>query len=365
MSLSMTERILVVDDEPTNRALARAVLEGSYAVVEAASVAEALAAHAVEPADLVLMDVMMPGTSGIEGCRRFKALDEPYFLPVILLTALSEQDDRNLGLAAGADDFISKPFDRRELKLRIAAFLRIRRQAREIRAQVGMLEELSALKDDLVSLLVHDLRNPLAAAMMVAETMRLTGVAPDDAMAIVRACKRMDALLEQILTVRQLEEGGLQPRLEDIAVLPIALAAMETVTATATARGVSLAASRDIDVVARVDADLVRRALENLLGNAIRHAPRGSSVDVTISREGGRAQIAVADRGPGVPSDFAERVFEKFGTVGGRKAGGRVGYGLGLYLVRLVASVHGGHAGVENRPGGGAVFRLDLGPACP
>ncbi len=361
----MSDRILVVDDEPTNRALARAVLEGSYAVSEAASVTEALAQHAREPADLVLMDVMMPGTSGIEGCRRFKALGEPIFLPVILLTALSEQDDRNLGLAAGADDFVSKPFDRRELKLRIAAFLRIRRQAREIRAQVATLEELSALKDDLVSLLVHDLRNPLAAAMMVAETMRLNGVAPDDTTTIARACRRMEALIEQILTVRQLEEGGLEVRLEERPVQPIALAALETFTPTAQARGVALSLCRDQDVRAKIDNDLVRRALENLLGNAIRHAPRGSTIEVTTRAEAGRARVAVADRGPGVPSDFTERVFEKFGTVGGRKAGGRVGYGLGLYLVRLVASVHGGHAAVENRPEGGALFRLDLGPACP
>ncbi len=361
----MTERILVVDDEPTNRTLARAVLEGSYAVSEAASVAEALAAHAAEPADLVLMDVMMPGTSGIEGCRRFKALQEPYFLPVILLTALSEQDDRNLGLAAGADDFISKPFDRRELKLRIAAFLRIRRQAREIREQLCMLEELSALKDDLVSLLVHDLRNPLAAAMMVAETMRLHGVAPDDTAAIVRACRRMESLVDQILTVRQLEEGGAEARLEEGAVLPIAAAAMETLSATAEARGVAVKLSGDRELRARIDGDLVRRALENLLGNALRHAPRDTSVDVAIANEGGRLRVSVADRGPGVPTNFSERVFEKFGTVGACRAGGRMGFGLGLYLVRLVAGVHGGHAKVENRPGGGAIFRLDLGPICP
>src|SRR4051812_13942246 len=119
--------VLVVDDEPINPALIKASLPAPCEGVEAGAGAPALPLAAQGPIDLVLPDVMMPGTNGYEVCRRIK--DEAReFVPVLLVTALGDQSDRNRGLEAGADDFLTKPVDRRELLLRTRAFLRLREQ---------------------------------------------------------------------------------------------------------------------------------------------------------------------------------------------------------------------------------------------
>src|SRR2546430_1789074 len=105
---------------------------------------------------------MMPEQDGFPTCRLMKSEPRDPFLPIILVTALGEQEDRNRGLEAGADDFLTKPVDRRELLLRVRAFLRLREQEKVIRSQLEQMQRLQSAKDDLVALLVHDLRSPLA-----------------------------------------------------------------------------------------------------------------------------------------------------------------------------------------------------------
>src|SRR5439155_6055082 len=117
--------VLVVDDEPLNRALMRAALGGCCRILEADSGPQALELLSRETVDLVLLDIMMPRMDGYEVCRRIKESSREAFLPVLLVSALGEQADRNRGLEAGADDFVGKPFDRRELLLRANAFLRL------------------------------------------------------------------------------------------------------------------------------------------------------------------------------------------------------------------------------------------------
>jgi len=136
------------------------------------------------PVDLVLLDVMMPQMSGMDVCRIIKrAAGEGAYVPVLLLTALGAQEDRNRGLAAGADDFLTKPVDRHELLLRVRSFIKLRLQDELIRHQLDELRALDALKDDLVSLMVHDLRNPLSGLVgfldvMQAEVVRICKTTP-------------------------------------------------------------------------------------------------------------------------------------------------------------------------------------------
>ena len=135
-------RILVVDDEAMNRRLLQRLL-AAYEVVEADSGPAALEVLRTVPCDLVLLDVTMQGQDGFETCRLIKAQPRDLFLPVLLLTGHVEEENRNRGLDAGADDFLSKPVDRRLLLLRVRSFLRLREQESIIRAQA---HELSAFR---------------------------------------------------------------------------------------------------------------------------------------------------------------------------------------------------------------------------
>ena len=117
-----TRTILVVDDEPTIRTtVAEALTADGYHVVSAATGAEALTTFRSEIPDLVLLDVMLPGMSGIEICRVIRAESA---VPIILLTARDAEADKVLGLEVGADDYVTKPFSLRELSARVRAALR-------------------------------------------------------------------------------------------------------------------------------------------------------------------------------------------------------------------------------------------------
>jgi signal transduction histidine kinase len=355
--------ILIVDDEAQNRELLRAYLQNDARVLAAASGAEALQFLGREPVDLVIVDVMMPGMSGYELCREIKKARSDALLPVLMLTALTAQENRNAGLEAGADDFLQKPVDRHELRLRVAAFLKLRQQDRLIRRQVEELRQLGALKDDLVSLMVHDLRNPLAAVL--AELDMLRTEIPDsdlrmEAASAHGAATRLREIVDDILQVRLLEEGKLALCLQSCPIADIVKEAVAVVAPVATQRDVAVELSLGADPPLPVDRKLLRRAVENILANAIKYSPRRASVDVETRSAPGGVEIAVADRGPGIPDAFKDRLFEKFGSVELAKGEARRGCGLGLYLVRLVAAAHGGRAACENRQGGGSVFGLWL-----
>ncbi len=105
---------------------------------------------------------------------------------------------------------------------------------------------------------------------------------------------------------------------------------------------------------------LVRRAIENLLGNALKYTPSGKDISVAVHRFPDSIAIEGADRGPGIPADMKASMFQKFGSVEAKKGGVRKGFGLGLYMVKLVAEGHGGSVEVLDRVGGGALFRLVL-----
>ena len=129
--------VLIVDDHAANREVLRAYLKHEdYKIIEADDGFRALELVARERVDLVLLDIMMPRLNGFATCARLKDMRRDLFLPVILVTSLDDQDSRNRGLSAGADDFLSRPVDRHELTLRVGAFLRLRQQEARIQHQV-------------------------------------------------------------------------------------------------------------------------------------------------------------------------------------------------------------------------------------
>jgi two-component system sensor histidine kinase/response regulator len=301
--------------------------------------------------------------SGYDVCRQIKDRPGEPFLPVLLVTALSEQEQKNLGLQAGADDFLTKPVDRRELLLRVRAFLRLRSQDTLIRLQLKQLAELQNTKDEMLSLMVHDMRSPLSGIIahlnLVLEDLP-EGTIREDVQAALRGADTMRDSLEEALQIRLLEAGQLP-----IARAPVDLAALirdaaATVEPTARRKRIQLATRVEGEANASLDGKLVRRAIENLMGNALKYTPAGRDVSVLLRHRDGLVQIEVADRGPGIPAELRDTMFQKYGSVEAKKGGPRKGFGLGLYMVRLVADGHDGMAEVGDREGGGAVFRVSL-----
>ena len=144
-------KILVVDDTPQNLKLLGDLLSvKGYSVSTAANGEEALAKVAAEKPDLVLLDVMMPGISGYEVCKRIRANPETALLPVVLCTSLDPKQERINGIEAGADDFIPKPINQAELFARVKSLLRIKTLQDEVKAQAAQLAEWNLKLEDRV-----------------------------------------------------------------------------------------------------------------------------------------------------------------------------------------------------------------------
>jgi signal transduction histidine kinase len=358
--------ILVVDDEAQNRRVLQRYLASWCEVIEADSGLKALELLGTAPVDMVLLDVNMPGQDGFQTCRLIKAQPRELFLPVVLVTGLAEQEDRNRGLEAGADDFLPKPVDRRELTLRVRAFLRLREQERTIRAQVQELHRLEALKDDMVSLLVHDLRNPLAGILSTVE-LALEGMGEgqlrDDLRRALQSAESLRGTLDETLHVRLLEENAITARRDQTDLAALIGAAVATLDPVARRREVKLSWTLAGESTAAVDRRLLQRSLENLLSNALKYTARGTEVSIEARNQpDGFVEIDVQDRGPGIPAALKAVLFERFGSVEAQRGNERRGVGLGLYLVKLVAAAHQGDVSAHDRPGGGTIFRLRLGP---
>jgi DNA-binding response OmpR family regulator len=150
--------ILIVDDIAANRQTLVELLDsGDYCLVEASNGHEALRLAAESPPDLVLLDVMMPDLDGYAVCRRFRADARLAEMPVVMVTALDDHGSRLAGLEAGADDFITKPFDRAELRARVRTITRLNRFRRLVAAQAHLREQAELLDKARDAILVYDL----------------------------------------------------------------------------------------------------------------------------------------------------------------------------------------------------------------
>jgi signal transduction histidine kinase len=193
----------------------------------------------------------------------------------------------------------------------------------------------------------HELRSPLARVRVSLEMMSGTEALQERA---ARDVAELDALIEEVLETSRLEAREEVARKEPVDLL--ALAAEEGARAGVDVGGEAM--------VVEGDPRLLRRLVRNLLENARRHGGDGS-VEARVERRGrSGVRLSVCDRGPGIPEDERERIFEPFHRPAGRAETGR-GYGLGLALVRQIAHAHGGEARCRPRDGGGSVFEVDLG----
>jgi len=314
------------------------------------------------PIDLVVLDVLMPGMGGLATCRRLRSNPATAELPVLFLTALNDKDTTEPALEAGGDDLLPKPFHRAELLLRVRALIRQRRTAERLReatrtleAQNEALRRAELGRRRMSELVVHDLKSPATAIAGNAELLRhmkLGGELAEIAEDILVAAHQIDRTARDLLDVSRAEDGALAVQREDIALDE--LAAEVAVTLRGAARWNGIAIELDIrEPRATGDRELVRRIVQNLVHNALRHAPRQSIVRIESDAEADAVVLRVLDEGPGVAPGDADRIFERNVSLGAHVRGS---HGLGLAFCRLAAEAHGGRIWVESRAPRGATF---------
>jgi two-component system, sensor histidine kinase and response regulator len=363
--------ILVVDDNAQNRALCEATLEDEgYRVIQAEHGEAGVTAFAAEAPDCVLLDVRMPGMDGFAACTRIRALPGGAETPILFLTALRDVDTFDSALRAGGDDFLTKPTRPAELIARVGAALKLRKMSAEIheyydvvRRQRDDLMRLQLQKERLSAFLVHDLKNPVNAmdlhAQMLLRNAELPASAVESVQQIRAGARSLTRMVLNLLDISKSEEGKLSARLSDVDAAALVSEVLEELKLRAEGTGVRLHANVDLRRF-RSDSDLLRRVLENLVENAIRHAPAGSEVQLRAGVVDGEAEFRVTDMGAGIAPEQREKIFEPFVQLEhGERLVTRAGRGLGLSFCRLAVTALGGRIWVEDACPG-AVFCVRL-----
>jgi signal transduction histidine kinase len=366
--------ILCVDDVEANLELLESVLvPRGYTVVTAASGRDALSKINSQPIDLVLLDVMMPGMNGFEVCRQIKGDPVLRNIPVILITALSAKEDRIRGIEAGAEEFLSKPLDQSEALARIRMLLKVkqfdddRRCAEEaLQESNDRLREVEALRDSLVDMIVHDLRNPLTAIvnfahfLEAAEGEQLSEKGRGYVGYIIKSADVLTEMCSSILDVSKMESGQMQLKPAACDLGAIAREVVSRMEALQGERQIALTLPEQ-PVLVRGEAQLLSRLLQNLVGNALKFVPGATGrVDVGLEQGEGRVRCTIRDNGPGIPPEHQEKVFDKFWQGEARQQGVKYSSGLGLTFCKMVVEAHGGKIGVESVVGTGSVFWFEL-----
>ncbi len=353
----MHPQLLIVDDQSENFKVIEVLLSReSYELHYISSAQGALEYLQLHEPDVILMDIMMPEMDGFTLATRIKSHSEWQHIPVIAITALSGSDDLERCLAAGADDFISKPVDGVELRARIRAMLRIRRQYER-------LHYLVDLQDDLAHMMVHDLRSPLTSiAMSTAVLDRVVeGPLPKKQVKrILASINRLQCMIDSVLMLGKLKSDHMALRLQDLNVAEMLHEALEDFQLFAKQRTIELKTvlpAQAPPVLA--DHLLIRRVVDNLLSNAIKFSNPNSQITVRVSYpRDERLRIEVIDQGPGVSPDLQERLFEKFevdNLVTGVKQ-----TGLGLAFCKMAIEAHSGNIYVQPNEPKGSIFNIEI-----
>ena len=372
-------RILLVEDEPHAAEVLCLMLEGAGHTVETASDgASGLARIKAGGVELVVLDVMLPELDGLELCRRVRAAEGEVYLPIIMLTALASEKQRQEGFAAGADDYVMKPVDYNELLARVQVWLRTRRRievahaqleremaerrrAEEAARETEVLRRTEQLHAALLSSVSHDLRTPLTAikaavTSLLDERVDWRGAERQTLLRTIdEETDRLTRFVARLLDLSRIEAGMLQPLRDWHDVEEILAEVVERLDPHGDR--VHLAVP-DALPLARVDYVMVEQIITNLLDNALKYSPADRLVDVTVGTPRGQLRIEVADRGPGIPLSEAGRVFEKFYRAA--QGASAPGTGLGLAIARGLAQAHGGDVTCAPRPAGGSIFAVRL-----
>jgi signal transduction histidine kinase len=358
--------ILVVDDEPAIRlGLAATIKRHGYSVVVADDGTDGLAKAGKYLPDLIISDVMMPNLGGFE--MRMQMNNDPKLasIPFIFLTARTEAEDRVMGIRAGADDYVSKPFETEELLARIDAVLRRVRRERERgkeEAEQSAQGEMDKLRREILQNFRHELRTPMGNIVMALE-MAVNNRYDDPAeqsefiKIALSSVDRMESLVSDIILLSDIDQKDINTVRQMIDVNHHILGPVEKRLQRYQSK--ELEFIHDIQVQTPITAPRreFSHALVCLMDNAFRFSPQHGKVTLTVRSSGnGGAIIGVEDEGPGIPVELREKVFERFYQISQGDNREYQGLGVGLTVARAVFESLGGMVNIAESEKGCRVY---------
>jgi len=346
------QTILIVDDNIDTVELLRKRLKAEgYNTEEAYDGEEALKkVYEVYP-DLIILDVMMPKMDGYEVCQRLKTDDRTKFIPIIMLTAKSDVESKVKGLDIGADDYVPKPFDYRELSARVRSLI-----TRKETAEKVIEEEKTESVRKLIDSLSHEIRNPIVSIAGFTKKV-YDNLPPGDPnkpylMTILQEAERLERLLKEILNLKMIAIGFLENVNPKIAIEEI----LEELEKEIEEKAIEVETDfKDVPSF-YIDKEHFKIVLRNIIKNAIEAMEKSEKrlLKISLEQVKNEIEIRISDTGKGIPKELIKKIFDPFFT-------SKVyGPGLGLSVALTIVQYYKGFISVESEPGKGSTFIIRI-----
>lgn len=348
--MSISEKILVVDDDPVNVSILQESLGSKYDLKTAMSGEEALEVASKFKPNIILLDIMMPGIDGYETCRRIKSDPQLCFTKILMVSAKAMIHEKLDGYNCGADDYITKPFDDDELSSKIKVFQRLK-----------FIEELDRLKSSLLSLISHEIRTPLNSIIgfttLLNRNPSLKGKEKEYLQKVIEGGDKILEFSEKALLLCDLKEG-MELKLKSTFMAMFIKKTIMKLQNNASQASVRIVLDNRLNEDVYVDQFLMDIALIFVLKNAIKFSPSGGTITVSIKLCESGFTISIEDQGEGVDESNIQNIFSEFSI--GDVSHHNEGQGLSLAIAQNISKLHGGELFVRNSAQGGAVFSFQL-----
>ncbi|MCP4605505.1 MAG: hybrid sensor histidine kinase/response regulator [Proteobacteria bacterium] len=348
--MNSKHRILAVDDNEIGIRTITRIFSSKYSLEAAMSGEEALKLIPNFRPDLILLDIMMPGMDGYEICRRIRTNERFNFIKIVLVSGKGELEERLKGYEAGADDYVTKPFDNEELLAKVRVFLRLKRA-----------EEVDQIKSDLITLFSHETKTPLSGVIGIADVLREDDTLSDEARKgaeiIYKSGHQLLEFVRKTSLFCELKSGTKLniSRGSPVQHLKNTLIAMGK---NSVKKDITIRLQIKKDTLLNADWILINTVFRYILDNAVKYSPNGSKVLVQTEMENGSYHIHITNKGDGIDPEWIDSIFDEFAIR--NVMNHHKGQGLSLAISKHVLDLHGGALGVESTPGNGATFTVSL-----
>lgn len=361
-------KILIVDDVMSNVLLLKVLLTNEkFAIATASNGRQALEQVEKENPDLVLLDVMMPDMSGFEVAQYLKSNPNTADIPIIFLTALNSTADIVKGFQVGANDFISKPFNKEELIIRVTHQISLVAAKRLILSKTEELQRTIAGRDKLYSVIAHDLRSPMGSIKMVLNMLILNlpsekiGAEMYELLTMAnQTTEDVFSLLDNLLKWTKSQIGKLNVVYQDVDLVEVTDGVIEIFSMVASLKKIRIREMKPEKMMVNADIDMLKTVVRNLLSNAIKFSKENSEVLVKMEEVDGMAVVSVQDYGCGISEEGQKKLlhtdthFSTFGT------NNEEGSGLGLLLCKDFVVKNGGKLWFTSKEGEGSIFSFSI-----
>jgi two-component system sensor histidine kinase/response regulator len=360
--------ILIVDDIEYNIILLNQILLNSgYRVLTAMSGRKCLEILEVELPDIILLDVIMPELNGFDISEKIKSNDRTKNIPIIFLSAISDYETKLKGLEKGAVDYITKPYDDREVIARIQIHLRIKELERERFEHIKNLEELNKDKDNLLQVIAHDMRSPLTSIMLMSEFMMTSEKEIDKeklnkySNTIFNSSKKILQLINQLMNSSRVDTSTVEITRFDL--VKAISHSTDLVNRLLDKKMIKLEkVFFEPEIFVNLDESKLDQILNNILYNAIKFTDKNGNIKINVEEVKQNdlelIHISVQDDGIGIPANILPEIFNKKFSNHRSGTEGEEGTGLGLSITKNLVSSLNGKIEMESEENKGTTVHL-------